>query len=404
MLNGDFCPPPKPKRFTDFVSTELLRCHLLKDAIGNVQVSYQIGAVKRMVGQLTWLEKSIKRIARSTDAPWDCRYFGGKTRYWMTKDARDLWYALRNILQSPEELTAGRKLNPHLTLALHLAYKWGRRLYYYSNGDGLLAVGEERPRRMLSHVVNVIRRVCNSGAFRAAVANHYRSAKERYVSCAEYLLDIFGVCGKLLALRVDLYFEGDAKQLSESEEADKAYNKFMRRLSASNIVPDVLGYIGRREDGLDRRIHYHVLVLVDGNLHQQAHNLTEKLGRFWVWDCVGSSTLASFENCYERRHEYRFNCLGLLHYSDDRMLMGLREAVEYMCKEGPHVLLRKGKEKNLRKGQPPLAPREGKRRGAPRRQSDPLWKARLILLTDPGIAWREKGFELTRVSPASQRR
>ncbi|MGH8075228.1 MAG: hypothetical protein ACREO4_14355 [Lysobacter sp.] len=369
------------KRFKKLASTDLLIRHCLKDSDGSDRVYYEVGAVKRMVGHLDWMERSVKRIAKTKKEPWESQYFGGKSRCWMTGEAKDLWHVFRNIQESPKELVAGRKLNPWLEVGLHLAYKWEPRLRFFINGNGNLSVDEEYPRRMLSHIVKVIRRVCNSKRFRGWVKNHYRGAEDNYRRSAEYILAILRVHARLLVLRVDLYFEGDAKEISGSEEADRAYDKFMRNLSTSNIAPDVLGYVGKREDGLDRRIHYHILVLIDGSEHQQAHNLTEMLGRFWVNDCVGSSILSSYKNCYERKNEYEFNCLGLLHYTDDRMLMGLREALEYICKERAHVLARKGKERNLRKGQPPRLPDDGRRRGAPRKYGNDVLLAERILLT-----------------------
>lgn len=371
----------KPNRFKNLASTELLIRHCLKDIDGSDRVIYEVGAVRRMAWHLNWMERSVKRIAETENAPWESRHFGGRLRYWVSKEATDLWHVFRNIQESAKELTDGRRLNPYLKLGLHLAYKWEPKLRYFTNGRGLLSVDEECSRRMLSHLVKVIRRVCNSERFSDWVGNHTRGAKDNYFSCCEYMMAILRVCARPLILRIDLYFEGDAKEISESEEANKAYNKFMRHLSAGNIVPDVRGYIGKTEDGLDRRIHRHVLVALEGSKHQQAHNLTEKLGRFWVNECVGSSTFASYKNCYERKNEYEFNCLGLLHYTDDRMLMGLREALEYICKDHAHILARKGKEKNLRKGQPPKLETHGKRRGAPRKYGNDLSLAERILFT-----------------------
>ena len=88
--------------------------------------------------------------------------------------------------------------------------------------------------------------------------------------------------------------------------------------------------------------------------------------------------MASFKNCWTRRREYRFNCLGLLHYSDSRMLMGLREAVEYICKDDGHTFLTGAYGKALRKGQPPRV-RAETRPGAPRKAD--LSVARTVLLT-----------------------
>ena len=373
--------PMKVNRFQNLASTELLIRRCLEDIDGSDGAIYERGAIRRMVGHLSWMERSLEHIAKTKNNPWESRHHAGRLCYWMSGETKDLWHVFRNIQESPKEITDGRRLNPYLKLGLHLAYKWEPRLRRFTNSNGLLSVSEEYPRRMLSHIVRVIRRVCRSKRFKELVNNQARGAKDNYTSCAEYILDILRICARPMFLRVDFYFEGDAKEISESEEADKAFDKFVRNMSASGIIDDVLGYIVKREDGLDRRIHYHVLCIADGDLHQQTHNLTEKLGRFWVNDCVGSSMLGSYKNCYERKNEYKFNCLGLLHYTDDRMLMGLREALEYICKDHAHILARKGNERNLRKGQSPKLEINKKRRGAPRKYGNDLSLAELILFT-----------------------
>ena len=75
------------------------------------------------------------------------------------------------------------------------------------------------------------------------------------------MIDLLSENARLLILRIDLYFEGDAKVLSESEEAEQAYDKFLRTLREDRIVPNLLGYIAKREDGLERRIHYHLSLI-----------------------------------------------------------------------------------------------------------------------------------------------
>lgn len=384
MLVDEIRPAPtKARRFSDFASTDLLIRHCLTEINGNDRVVYEVGAVRRMAWHLDWMEKSFKLIAKTTASPWESREFGGRRWYWMSKEATDLWHVFRNIQESPEELTKGRRLSPFLKLALHLAYKWEPRLRYFTNKNGLLRVSEDYPRRMLSHIVSVIRRACNSKIFRQLANNDTRNAKENYLSCAKCMLQVFRVHARPLVLRVDLYFEGDAKILSESTSAGKAYNKFMRHLSEGKLLPDVLWYAGKRENGLERRIHFHVLVVMDGDKHRQAYNLIEKLGRFWVSECVGSPALASHKNCWERKNEYKHNCLGLLHYTDEDMLLGLRKALQYICKEGSHILVGEGMGRNLRKGQAPKLPALGKRRGAPRRHGNDVSAAEGILLGKP---------------------
>ena len=283
-------------------------------------------------------------------------------------------------------LCEGRRFNPWLTLGLHLARKWGPRLRPYAyNNPNRLDVNQTYPRRMMAHVAHVIRKVCSSRKFRAMVNTDTRNSKENYLSCANLMINVLKKDARLLILRVDLYFDGDARVLSESEAANKAYDKFMRNLRENQIVSDVVAYIGKRETGLEKRIHYHVLVALDGDKHRNAYQMIECLARFWVEECVGAKSLASAFNCWPRRHELEYNCMGLLHYSDSRMLMGLRLALEYLCKEGTHLLVGEHMGRNLRKSIRPKTRIETARRGAPRKHGNDVHVAEQVLLTDVKI-------------------
>lgn len=224
-----------------------------------------------------------------------------------------------------------------------------------------------------------IRIDCNTREFRDKVYGESRSAKESYFRCANYMLSLLGEHARPLIIRVDLYYEGDARDVSDSAAARKAENKLMRALRECRIVPNVLRYILKREDGLERRIHYHLLVAIDGDKHRDVFYFGELIGKFWMEECVGSSELASHYNVWLRRHELEYCCLGHLHHADADKLEGLRRALWYLCEPGAHVLVDKSLGRNLRKGVMPKGARSDAR-GRPRKLGDSLATAEAILL------------------------
>lgn len=375
------------RKFTNLADLDQFINQRFRDESGAEHHRLILGSVRQMSMYLDRLEFQIRRLA-TTMTPIMEQHKRGIS---LTQQGQFLWHVLRDADKKVySELYEGRRLNPWLTVGLHLARKWGPTLRQYAfNNPNFLDVNHERPRRIMAHVTYVIRRICTSKRFRAQVNNDTRNAKENYISCASLMLDLFREKARLLILRVDLYFDGDAKIFSESEAANKAYNKFMRWLRDGRIVPDVVGYIGKRENGLEKRIHYHVLVALDGDAHQNAYHLTEQLGRFWVDQCVGARALAAHFNCWTRRRELEYPCMGVLHYMDSRMLMGLRLAMEYMCKEGNHLLVGDGMGRNLRKSIRPRLRDDAPRRGAPRKHGNDLHVVEQVLLTDVKVdrAW-----------------
>lgn len=370
----------RARKFTNFADFDQfihLR-HSESDRVGLFNL--MLGDVRRMTIYFDRLEHQLKRIARTRDS----LFVEHRRGIDLSNDGQFLWTVLRDAEAEASALMCeGRRLNPWLTLGLHLARKWGPRLRPHAFiNPNRLDVNHPYSRRTMAHVAYVIRRVCSSRKFRSLVNNDTRNAKENYLSCANLMIDVLKEDARILVLRLDLYFEGDARILSESEAAKTAYDKFLRNLREGEIVPDVLAYIGKREMGLEKRIHYHVLVALDGDEHRNAFQLTEQLVRFWVHDCVGGSSLASAFNCWPRRHELEYNCMGLLHYSDSRMLMGLRLALEYLCKEGAHILVSEHMGRNLRKSIRPKARVDASRRGAPRKHGNDVHVAQQVLLTD----------------------
>lgn len=370
---------PQPKRFTNFADLDLLIHRRHVDDLGIERTILEVGAVRRMKNLFDRLEHQLRRVAASDAAPWQQHSRGAC----MTSEGQFLWVVLRDVAdEAPDELCMGRRLNPWLEVGLSVARKWASTLRSYAiTNPNVLDMQEEMPRQLMTRIFRLIRRICRSKKFRNWVHNSTRNAKERYLSCANLMIDLLKDDARLLILRIDLYFEGDAKVLSESEEAEQAYEKFLRTLREGRLVPGLLGYIAKREDGLERRIHYHILVAMDADLHQQAQHWTDYMGEFWVKQCVGAETLGCYFNCWKRRNEYKFNCIGVLHYTDSRMLMGLRDALEYMCKEGPHSLVKEGMGHNLRKSQSPKHTDGERRRGAPRKQDPYLSTAHQVLLT-----------------------
>ena len=370
-------------RFTSLADLDIFAHHQYLEGAGREHLVLEAGESRKLADYLERLQEQIECIS-ITSAPIAFKCSRG---YSLSETGRRLWKILLRASNTvPKEYLLGRHLNPWLTLDLHLAWKWVPRLRIYAaeHNTEIVDLNELAPRRMLTHVAKVIRRVCKSRRFRARVNNDARRAKDNYVSCANLLIELLRTDARLLILRVDLHFEGDAKVFSDSEAAEEAYGKFLRNLRESRIVPNVLAYIGKRENGLERGFHYHVLVAMAGDKHRAAFAMTERMRSFWIHQCVGSESLASAFNCWTRRNEHEFNCMGLLHYTDSRMLMGFREAVEYLCKEGNPVLVGDGRGRNLRKSLSPAHTEGEVRRGAPRKADQDLCTARQVLLTfDP---------------------
>lgn len=368
------------QRFHNLVSSGLLFPYEWYDEQGAHQYSYEIGENKEAVDYLNLLQGAIKRIAKKKNPPWREASVGRRARYIMSPEARLLWNAIRSIGAAPKAWGREGQMNPYLSVGMRLARKWHPRLRLFTTTGSDLLLAEEYPRRILAHIVRVIRCVCSAKMFLSRIEQLERQQSDNFEACCKYFLSILRVHARPLVLRADLYVEAEAKVAAREGKIERAVEKFIRNLREKRIIPDVLGYIIKREDAYDRGIHLHLMVMVDGDKHSQSYNLTEILKTYWIHECVGSPKLASGFNCYLRKDEYRYNGIGHVHYTDEEKLKGVRDAIDYLTKTDCHFLLPRSFGKNMRKGQPPRRREDGKRRGAPRKFPNDISLAERILL------------------------
>lgn len=372
--------PSVKERFHNLVSSGVLAPFEWYDEQGNHKYGYAVGENKKAVKYLDTLWGTVERVAKSKAPPWTQVGTGEPARYALSQEGRLLWQAIRGVGRAPKAWGREGDMHPYLAVGMRLARKWEPRLRFFTNTSCDLLIGEAYPRRVLAHLVRVIRRVCTSAEFQARIKRLECQQQENFESCCEYFLSILRVHARPLVLRVDLYVEAEAKKAAEEGRIEQAVEKFIRNLREERIIPDVLGYIIKREHAYDRGIHLHLMVIVDGDKHFQSYKLTEMLKMYWIHECVGSPEFASGFNCYLRKDEYRFNAIGHVHYTDEAMLRGVHAAIYYLTKTDGHFLLPKSFGKNLRKGQAPKQQGGTRRRGAPRKFANDVSLAQRILL------------------------
>jgi hypothetical protein len=362
---------------------------LIHGSEGKAYVSHEVDC-------LMWIERTeniAKRIANSNRIPFrrdsSSRNLQNRTgsRYTLTSLGEALWNLCRSgipmiDLACPGSRYNGRystsavpsikddelahtddmmvRFNPYIAVMLRACQ---RAMPVIKVPGGFnLDLGDARIRNKLDWIVRFVRRVCRSARFKRLESNRARLEEKNLMSCCRYMATGFDQFSSLLVLRVDLYIRPTHRTREDVRIAEKCLRLYLRALADDRIVPDVKRWICKRECGFDRGIHYHLLVAMDGHKHQSASAFSRMLGEAWVRRC--GQLRASYFNCYVRRHLFKYNALGSVHISDQRMLMGIREAIRYMVKGDGFVMT--GHKRNLWRGIMPSAWQQP-RRGAPRK-------------------------------------
>jgi hypothetical protein len=222
-----------------------------------------------------------------------------------------------------------------------------------------------------------VRRVCRSVAFQNLLHDHEKKAEDNFRSGCDFVTELFERHSRVLVLRIDLYFRPDAKGWGYGATADKAVTNYLRALRSSGknrIAQGYLGFIIKRENGISRGMHYHLMVFLDGHLHRSAYHLTQRLGEAWL-KRVGTDK-GSFFNCYARKDHYRYNGLGLVQVGDFEKLLGIRIALWYMSKQDCVLKVDDSKVKNFWR----TPSKKGKiKRGAPRNDRSSMNSVKRLL-------------------------
>ena len=121
---------------------------------------------------------------------------------------------------------------------------------------------------------------------------HYFEILQKIVSQLDVMLEHH--C-KVLVFRLDLRLH---ERIENSDQLSRFFDRFKKSLKAFGHKR--LGYIWCREQGKAGKPHYHVALIVNGNINQNPHYLIEEIRHHWEDRQVG--TVWQPDNC-----SYRLN-------------------------------------------------------------------------------------------------
>ena len=225
-------------------------------------------------------------------------------------------------------------------------------------------------------LVRFVRRTACSWRFINAVQAHTAPENSNFRSARDFIYYLVGKHSRLCILRIDLTFRTSAKDFSHTQAANKAVENYLRSLRSKackrNLLPGYLGFIIKRENGISRGTHFHLMVILNGNLQgKTAENvdyISDKLGEMWL-QRVGRDR-GSFHDSYKDRAKWVFNGLGLLDFNRPESLIGLRIALDYITKQDCVLKTSNDKIKNFWRTPSPKG--RGKKRGPKRKRPDHL--------------------------------
>lgn len=162
--------------------------------------------------------------------------------------------------------------------------------------------------------------------------------KENMIELVHALLHVHS---KILVVRIDLGIMRDPESLMnnhippdqwQSEQDSQFIIDALERLNKNarmNRMKHALGYIHRIEYGPQKGFHVHAYYFFDGQDHWADITWGQYIAKQWqhVTNNQGSVFI-----CNMKKEDYRYCALGMLDYSDVKMLKNLEQSFDYLCK------------------------------------------------------------------------
>jgi hypothetical protein len=176
---------------------------------------------------------------------------------------------------------------------------------------------------------------------------------KNHAECTAYINGLFDCYSRLVVLRLDFSYRKEIAHTKTFEDIRRDLDK-MRNNARHNdtIFKGLEGYIFKIEYGLDKKIHAHALLFLNGHIRKPSSdvNHAEAIGEYWKNTITKGDGI--YWNCNAHKKKYRYNAIGLVQHDDIEKRSYLIMAMKYLCKKTRQVIKPRDKPqtKTLTKG------------------------------------------------------
>ena len=155
--------------------------------------------------------------------------------------------------------------------------------------------------------------------------------KKRLKSTEDYVNGLFDINSKINALRFDVGYTKEYSSDMTIENLNNDINHMFNNMrSKPTLFDSKVGSIVKREEGEEKGVHAHVILLYNGQKIQKGAHLVDKIGEYWNNDITQGK--GSYHNCH--RNKYEKNGIGMIDHKDTKKRKMLLENVtSYLCKD-----------------------------------------------------------------------
>ena len=139
---------------------------------------------------------------------------------------------------------------------------------------------------------------------------------------------LFEHYSKILMIRTDFHWSDNTDRYKYGDEHQFSFELSMAMLRISED-PSVIGYCWALEEGLDRGLHAHAILYVNGQQHRKKWPFYIEQERLWDEVTQGEGHV---HRCIDNRG-YRYSIRYPIHHSDTRGQKAMRYVANYLAKD-----------------------------------------------------------------------
>ena len=197
--------------------------------------------------------------------------------------------------------------------------------------------------KALNDFVDAVRQAGNAPKFKKTIADFSRLANKNYRSLNALINAHFQNCSRILVMRIDVGYKKDQGwpgvtkdpvTYAETKKHREALLKYLRTMPANGAF---VASACSMEYGLDKKWHYHCLLLVDSAKLRGDITILRLIGEHWNTTITQGRGL--YWNCNANKDSYKYCGIGEVKHDNMEMREGLKKAVLYMTKPDYYIKL-----------------------------------------------------------------
>lgn len=276
--------------------------------------------------RLEQLDSCLKTISRGRKLPFTILY--NRSGYKESAESVIILDVIRYLNMLPQKAMKVRIANPRIATFQHLFDNAD--LYARIHNGKIVGADTVTTAEMLNKLVQDYRHAVSQAGFKQTCRKYQRTSLKNLKGVLNYIRHLQERHSRLLVLRIDLSWANEHKADITADDARKHRQQLFRHMQKNPLFRHVLGTVWKLEYGSQRRFHYHMLFILNGNKAQQDGVIAHAFGEYWKNTITKGK--GTYYNCNAHKDRYTNCCLGKLERDDNSKDKGLLQALSYITK------------------------------------------------------------------------